>query len=330
MRIYDSGGMTDPEASDDPGDIEFDGSTRRVTEPRTPVSGKQRHSFAQISDNDEPEPNPKYSPASDLPSSTLVLGIRFSEALTTISITCHKEFGEGMEKAYNASKVLRRLLDIDSTCGPSCPPPVPAIHAGQPARISFQIPAPGASSSERKTIASSTSVFQNPLEKPTTASTTNPTNLNPLHSPALSTRRSSPPANSAEKANQEPTTTANIEESTSEKPAPNTRCLIDAVEKVVQCARVLDHNNQSRTKREVELQTETTALRQITKSLGVSLRDTKTKCEKLECEMMSLAEEVRALKRDLEAVRGQQELLREFVVQMIAVLLNKTCTTGSV
>jgi hypothetical protein len=59
------------------------------------------------------------------------------------------------------------------------------------------------------------------------------------------------------------------------------------------------------------------------------VQENETKCEQLEIQLRDLAKEVCELQKDLETARGHQELLREFVVQMVTVLLAKTRNTGS-
>jgi hypothetical protein len=144
---------------------------------------------------------------------------------------------------------------------------------------------------ERPSRLSSTSVFRNPLEDLTTA--LNPNAIEPTRA-AVSTTRPTPPEIGAEKPKKKPTT-ASIKQSPSEKPAANTRCLIDAAEKVVQCARTLDHATESRTQREAELHEETVALKRVTKNLKVSLQENETKCEQLDIQLGDLAKEVREL-----------------------------------
>jgi uncharacterized protein YPO0396 len=170
-------------------------------------------------------------------------------------------------------------------------------------------------------------VYRNSLEELTSASNSNP--VKPSHAPAFTTPNPSRPETTVEKLSKEPRTVANIEQPTSRRPAGNTRCLIDAAEKVVQCARFLDHDNESRTRREAQLQEETAALKQVTRNLELSLQENEIKCEKLETELRDFTKEVCELKKDLETARGHQELLREFVVQMVTVLLAKTGNTGS-
>jgi hypothetical protein len=58
------------------------------------------------------------------------------------------------------------------------------------------------------------------------------------------------------------------------------------------------------------------------------VQENETKCEQLEIQLRDLAKEVCELQKDLETARGHQEL-REFVVQMVTVLLAKTRNTGS-
>ncbi|KAL3451092.1 hypothetical protein BJX65DRAFT_234580 [Aspergillus insuetus] len=235
--------------------------------------------------------------------------------------------GEPVEKLTTISQVLSQFFEIDSSGGRTHLPPDTAIRTEQPPRISFQLSASSANSSGRMPITTSTSVFRNPLEDLTTAS--NPNAVDPPQAAVLTTPRPSPPETGAEKPNNNPTTAASIKQSPSEKPAANTHCLIDAVEKVVQCARILDHDNESRSQREAGFHQETAALKRVTKNLKVSLKENEAKCEQLETELGHLAKEVRELQKNLETARGHQEILREFVVQMVTVLLAKTPNTGS-
>ncbi|KAL2799460.1 hypothetical protein BJX66DRAFT_292944 [Aspergillus keveii] len=229
-------------------------------------------------------------------------------------------------QATQVLKVESQFFEIGSSGGRARLPPDTVIRAEQPPKIRFQLSASSANSSGRKAITTSTSVFRDPHEDLTTASKTN--SIQPTHAAVLTTPRPNPPETGAEKPKKKPTTAASIKQSPSEKPAANTRCLIDAAEKVVQCARILDHANESRTQREAELQEETAALKQVTKNLKVSVQENETKCEQLEIQLRDLAKEVCELQKDLETARGHQEL-REFVVQMVTVLLAKTRNTGS-
>ncbi|CEN59815.1 hypothetical protein ASPCAL02256 [Aspergillus calidoustus] len=257
----ENGNMTDPEASDDPGDIEFDGSTRRLHRGRRSQGtngSPSRRSQITASPSQSPStrpppishparwcwesssPSPRHRQRHPSPAMKVQEVDDFESSGNANSETVHTP-----ENAHTISQVLDRFLEIDSSDGRACLPPDPAVHA-QPARISFQLPASSANSSGPKRVMTSIPVYRNSLEELTSASNPNP--VKPSHTPAFTTPNPSPPETTAEKLNKEPRTVANIEQPTSRRPAGNTRCLIDAAEKVVQCARFLDHDNESRTR----------------------------------------------------------------------------------